>query len=207
MRDIPSAGRRGRPRSFDAEQALDRALEVFRRKGYEGASLSELTKAMGINRPSMYAAFGDKEDLFRKALDRYTDRMMMDMREAAKKSTARAFIERLLHGVVESVTSCKQARGCLTVTGALACGDESESIRQELIFRRGQTQRFILERLRRAKQQGELPGDSNPGDLARYFATVVQGIAVQSASGATAAELRRVSDMALKAWPASLRDA
>jgi len=157
---------------------------------------------MGINRPSMYAAFGDKEDLFRKALDRYTDRMMIDMREAAKETTARAFIERLLHGVVESVTSSKQAPGCLTVTGALACGDGSESVRKELVFRRGQTERFIFQRLRQAKKQGELPAASAPSDLARYFATVVQGIAVQAASGATAAELRRVSDTALKAWPA-----
>ena len=201
MPDITQSRQPGRPRSFDPEDALDCALEVFRRKGYDGASLSDLTRAMGINRPSMYAAFGDKEDLFRKALDRYTGRMMMYMGAAAREKTARGFIERLLQGVAQSVTDSKQAPGCLTVTGAIACGEESEPIRKELIARRGQTERFILERLKRAKKDGELPGEANPADLARYFATIVQGMAVQAASGTSCAKLRRVAKTALKAWP------
>ncbi|HVH89749.1 MAG TPA: TetR/AcrR family transcriptional regulator [Terriglobales bacterium] len=201
MREITAVRHPGRPRSFDTEKALDRALQVFSKKGYEGASLSDLTEAMGINRPSLYAAFGDKENLFRKALDRYTERTMTYMQEALKEKTARRFVECLLRGTAEAVTDSSHARGCLTVTGALACGDESEPIRKELISRRRAAERLIFERLKRAKQEGDLPAESKPVDLARYFATVVQGIAVQAASGASRAELLRVAETALKVWP------
>ena len=95
---------KGRPREFDADEVLDRALEVFWRKGYEGASLSELTEAMGINRPSLYAAFGNKEELFRKALDRYADGPAAYTREALNAPTARGVLERLLHGAAEALT-------------------------------------------------------------------------------------------------------
>jgi AcrR family transcriptional regulator len=191
----------GRPRSFDVHKALDCALQVFRRKGYEGASLSDLTAAMGINRPSLYAAFGDKETLFRRALDRYTERTMSSMREALEEKTARGFVERLLRGAAVLQTKPGNPQGCLTVTGALACGEESEPIRRELICRRGQIERLISDRLRKAKKEGELPAGSNPADLARYLATVIQGMAVQASAGATRAELRRVAETALQAWP------
>ncbi|HWC19756.1 MAG TPA: TetR/AcrR family transcriptional regulator [Terriglobales bacterium] len=201
MSGIRAARPPGRPRSFNSEEALDRALEVFRRKGYEGASLSDLTKAMGINRPSMYAAFGDKENLFRKALDRYTEQTKMYMREAMQEKTARAFIERLLRGAAEWTTDCRRAPGCLTVTGALACGDESQPIRKELICRRSQNEQLIFKRLKQARKSGELPAECKPSDLSRYFATVLQGMAVQAASGTSRAELLRVVETSLIAWP------
>src|SRR5438552_872534 len=99
-----SAAPRGRPRAFDADKALDRALQVFWRKGYEGTSLSDLTRAMGINRPSLYAAFGDKEALFRKVLDRYVEGPSAYVREALEEPTARAVVERLLLGTAELLT-------------------------------------------------------------------------------------------------------
>src|ERR1700745_989586 len=116
----------GRPRTFDAEKALGEALNVFWRKGYEGASLSDLTEAMGINRPSMYAAFGDKRSLFHKALERYSDGPALFMREALNEKTARGVAERLLRGAVEMNTSPGNPPGCLMVQGALACGTEAE---------------------------------------------------------------------------------
>src|SRR5437588_3573741 len=109
----------GRPRTFDAEKALDRALKVFWRKGYEGTSLPDLTKAMGINRPSLYAAFGNKESLFRKALDRYAEGPAAYMREALNKPTARAVAERLLGGTIDLLTDRRNPRGCHMVHGAL----------------------------------------------------------------------------------------
>jgi AcrR family transcriptional regulator len=191
----------GRPRAFNVETALDRAVEVFRRKGYEGASLSDLTKAMGINRPSLYAAFGDKEALFRKALDRYVARTMSFVEEALRERTARRFVERLLRGAAELQTEMRNAPGCLTVHGALACGDGSEPIRKELIGRRKRVESVIRERLKRAKSEGELPADSSPSDLARYFATVIHGMAVQASGGANRRKLERVVETALSAWP------
>src|ERR1051325_3475900 len=104
---------RGRPRQFDTEKALDRALTVFWQKGYEGASLLDLTRAMGINRPSLYAAFGNKEALFRKALDRYAEGQAAYIRAALEAPTARAVAERLLHGTVELLTDPRNPRGCL----------------------------------------------------------------------------------------------
>jgi len=191
----------GRPRAFDVDQALDRALKVFWRKGYAGASLSDLTKAMGINRPSLYAAFGDKEGLFRKALDRYVHGPGAYVREALNQPTARAVVERLLQGTAGSVTDPHNPRGCLYVQGALACGKEGDSIRRELISRRAAGEVEIHRRLKRAKAEGDLPRDSNPADLARFIATVSQGMAVQAAGGASRKELQRVIQTALRAWP------
>ena len=201
MRDKSPVRPPGRPRSFDPEKALDCALQVFRQKGYEGASLSDLTEAMGINRPSLYAAFGDKESLFRKALDRYSNTAMEYLHETLTEKTARGFVERLLRSAAEQLTDPHSPPGCLTITGALACKDESQSIRKELICRREQTERCISVRLKQAKKAGELPADSKPADLARYFATVLQGMAVQASGGASRAELHRVADLALNAWP------
>src|SRR5579872_666777 len=112
---------KGRPREFDVEKALNRALTVFQRKGYEGTSLPDLTKAMGINRPSIYAAFGNKESLFRKALDRYVGKASGLLSTALAEPTARAVTEHLLRGAIDS--SCNgKVRGCLLVQGALSCG-------------------------------------------------------------------------------------
>jgi AcrR family transcriptional regulator len=192
---------KGRPREFDAEQALDRALKVFWRKGYEGASLPELTRAMGINRPSLYAAFGSKEGLFRRALDRYAEGPAAFVQEALHEPNARAVAERLLAGAVGLVSDPRNPRGCLMVQGALACGEAAESVRRELAARRAAAEAALRGRLERARAEGDLPAGADPADLARYLFTVVRGISVQAAGGATGGELRRVAAMALRAWP------
>src|SRR5438094_4700649 len=120
----------GRTRQFDVDEALDRALEVFWARGYEGATLPELTRAMGINRPSLYAAFGNKEQLFRKALDRYAEGPARYVREALEESTARAVAQQLLRGTIDLATDRRHPRGCLMVQGALACGETAECIRR-----------------------------------------------------------------------------
>jgi AcrR family transcriptional regulator len=191
----------GRPRSFDLDKALDRALQVFRQKGYEGASLTDLTRAMGINRPSLYGAFGDKETLFRKALDRYFTGPAAYINEALQETAARAVAERLLRGAAELQTNPHSPPGCLSVQGALACGEVAEPIRQELILRRGKGEAAIRDRLKRAKSEGDLPPDSNPADLARFLTVVMFGMAVQAAGGASRRELERVVQIAMQAWP------
>jgi AcrR family transcriptional regulator len=193
---------KGRPREFNADKALSCALTVFQRKGYEGASLPDLTRAMGINRPSLYAAFGNKESLFRKALDRYSDSRAACFRQALSAPTVRASIEQLLRGIVGALTDPKSPPGCLIVHGALACGKESDPIRKELISRRLAGETAIRRRLQRAKSEGDLPKNANPADLARYFATVLHGLSVQAASGAKRADLLKVVQTALRAFPA-----
>ena len=191
----------GRPRSFDVDKALDRALQVFWRKGYEGTSLADLTGAMRINRPSLYAAFGDKEALFRKVLDRYADGPVGYLREALNEPNARAVVERLLGGAADLLSDPRNPRGCLLVQGALACGSEADRVRRELISRREAGETALRRRFQRAKAEGDLPGDVDAGDLARYVAAVIHGMSVQAAGGATRKELRRVVEMALRAWP------
>ena len=198
--------KRGRPRGFDADKALDRALRVFWRKGYEGTSLPDLTRAMGINRPSLYAAFGNKQALFRKAMDRYEEGPGAYVRRALEEPTARRVVTALLRGGIEMGSKRGNPRGCFSVQGALACGDSGECVRKEMCARREAWVAALRARLERAKSEGDLPGDANPATLARYVATVLNGMAVQSAGGASAAELRRVAEMALRAWATVIRN-
>src|SRR6202047_772754 len=151
----------GRPRSFDAGKALDRAVEVFWRKGYEGASLSDLTKAMGINRPSLYAAFGDKDKLFRKVLDRYAEGPASYSRAALQEATSRAVVERLLYGTADVLTSPGSPRGCLLVQGALVCGNGADSARRELISRRMAGEAALRERLNQGRPGGALAREAD----------------------------------------------
>src|SRR5271155_297285 len=126
----------GRPLGFDPAKALDKALRVFWKHGYEGASLTDLTEAMGINRPSMYAKFGNKEELFRKALDRYTKLAGSSREEALEEPTARGAVEKILLGSADALSEPGHPRGCLMVQGALTCGDASDAVRRELSARR-----------------------------------------------------------------------
>jgi AcrR family transcriptional regulator len=191
----------GRVRQFDADVALDRALEVFWARGYEGATLPELTKAMGINRPSLYAAFGNKEQLFRKALDRYQTGPMSFLSEALKEPTARAAAEAIFSGFIRMQRNREKARGCLVVSSALASGDEAETVRQELAQLRQSIVAVFRKRFERAVEDGDLPKGTDGATLGRYIATVLNGLAVQAASGTPEKELRLVAALAMQAWP------
>jgi AcrR family transcriptional regulator len=191
----------GRPRAFDPDTALEAALRVFWTKGYEGTALSDLTAAMGINRPSIYATFGNKEALFRKALDRYNVKMTGFTADALKEPTARAVAERLMVGTADLLSCPGNPKGCLMVQGALACGVEADPIRKELISRRATGEAALRERFERAKVEGDLPAGADPGDLARYVVAVMHGMSVQSAGGASRQELQGVIDLSLRAWP------
>jgi AcrR family transcriptional regulator len=201
MKSNQARSQLGRPRAFDADRALDRALAVFWRNGYEGASLPALTKAMGINRPSLYAAFGNKEALFRKAVDRYERGAAGYAYKALKKPTAREVVEALLEGVVALLTKPQNPGGCLMVQGALACGENAKSVRQEMASRRAAGVAAIRRRFQRAIDEGDLPASADASVLARFVATITHGLAVQAASGASRKELLRVKDMFLRMWP------
>jgi len=191
----------GRPREFNVDKALDRALKVFWRRGYEGASLPELTKAMRISRPSLYAAFGNKESLFRKAIDRYVEGPAACIRDALGEPTARSVAERLFRASVDLLTDSRNPHGCFLVQGALACGNSADCMRQEMARRRDEFVVALRERFKLAVAEGDLPSDVDPGDLARFVATVLHGMSVQASSGASRRELERVAQIALRAWP------
>jgi len=201
MKSEIAAAPRGRPRAFDSEVALDRAMHVFWTKGYEGASLSNLTRAMRINRPSLYAAFGNKEELFLKVLDRYANGPLAYFRKALAAPKAREVIEQILLGAADMATDPKLPAGCLMVQGALACGDSAGSVQKEVAARRAASEVALHRRLQRAKREGDLSPQADPAELARYIMTVLQGMAVQGANGAKRDQLRRVARTALRAWP------
>ena len=192
----------GRPREFDVAQVLDRALLVFWRNGYEGASIAELTGAMGINPPSLYAAFGNKEALFRKALDRYAELLAKFWDDAFEAVTARGVVEYLLRESANFLTDPRNPPGCLLVRGALACSEGAEAIQRELGARRDAGVIKLRERLKTARNDGEMPSSLEPADYARYIMTVIEGMSVRAAGGATRAELHKVADTALRTWPA-----
>jgi AcrR family transcriptional regulator len=190
----------GRPREFDTDAALDKALEVFKKKGFEGTSLPDLTTSMGISRPSLYAAFGNKEMLFQKALDRYNEKMTGYLEEALAAPTAHEAVKRLLTGVIDN-NKCKGAKGCLNVQGALVCGDDAESVRQDLAARRARIEWMLRQRFERALAEGDLPTGTSAADLACLVSTVMYGMVVQVNGGVAPDTLRGMVDMTLKAIP------
>lgn len=192
----------GRPRGFDRDEALDRALRVFWQKGFDGTSLTDLTAAMGINRPSLYATYGDKETLFRLAIERYVKVVACHVQRALEQPTARAVVEQLWHGSIELVRNPENPRGCFLVQGALVCSDAAQSVQQALAQQRLQGEVALRRRFERAVAEGDLPDDVNVTDLARFVSTVSHGLAVQAAGGATVAELEAVAALAMQAIPA-----
>lgn len=193
----------GRPREFDTELALERAMEVFWRQGYEGTSLSDLTQALGITRPSLYAAFGNKEALFRRVLARYEARAGAYRPKALAAPTAREVARQLLDGAAALHGDKANPAGCLGVQGALACGVEAGAIRAELIAHRSEGEKAIRQRLKRAKMEGDLAADADPAALASYLSAVLYGMAVLAAGGASRKELVHVADTAMQGWPSA----
>jgi AcrR family transcriptional regulator len=192
-------GVQGRPRTFNIDIVLEQALLVFWRKGYLGTSLTDLTEATGLNRPSLYAAFGNKETLFRKALDRYSDRKTAYLRDALEEPTARRAIERMMQGGVDLVTNPGNPSSCLAVQSLLACADPDDPLHQELAERRAASELAIRVRFERAISEGDLPPDADPAALARFVVTVNFGLSVQAASGTSRTELLKVVQIALQA--------
>jgi len=196
----------GRPREFDAETALDQAMEVFWRHGYEGATIAQLTEAMGINPPSLYACFGNKEGLLKAALDRYTKLRGVWMDEVVAAPTARAVAERMLMGIADKQTDPANPPGCLLVQGGIACGTGSESVPFELAARRAQNEDQLRDRFVRAKAEGDLKPTSDPAALARYVSAVSVGMGVMASSGSDREALRQVASVAVQAVEAQSTD-
>jgi len=163
--------------------------------------MAELTSEMGIAKPSLYAAFGNKEELFKKALDLYERSKLAYMTEALKETTSRHMAERLLMGALEMQTSNCDPKGCLGVISAVACGPEASSIRECVIERQKSSREALINRLDQYKKEGDLPSDIEPEALARYLTALLQGLSVQAGAGASREELKTLVDMALRTWP------
>jgi AcrR family transcriptional regulator len=192
---------RGRPREFCVDQALVAALRVFWSKGYEGASMTDLTEAMGITRPSLYAAFGNKEALFRKALDLYETEKLSYIGEALKAPTARGVAQHLLEGALANQTNTDEPHGCLGVISSVACSAEAESIRSDVLERGKIAHAALIQRMERAIAEGDFNGPVDADGITKYLTALLQGMAVQAGAGATREELQRLVDTSLMVWP------
>jgi AcrR family transcriptional regulator len=188
----------GRPRGFDEDAALEAAMQVFWEKSYEGATIADLTQAMGINRSSMYAAFGDKESIFRRVMERYRADRMTYIRQALAQPSLRRVVAGLIHGTAEFLARPDNPRGCLSIQGALACGTDAEQVMLAMIDWRKNGEAALKKRLQQAQSEGELPAQIQPADFARYLSSLMAGLSVQAANGATRADLRRGAEIALR---------
>lgn len=194
---------RGRPRQFDKEKALDTALKLFWEHGYEGTSIALLAASIGINVPSLYAAFGNKEALFLEAVKSYSAANGGFYHEALKKETAREVAQHILDHEVKLVTMPDAPDGCLMIQGALVTSPESEKIREMMAGLRRTAEKWMEERFVRARREGDLPADADPAGLACYLMALNSGIAVQAKSGASRRELKKVVDIAMRNWPSA----
>lgn len=191
----------GRRREFCVEKALDAALCVFWRKGYEGASYTDLTEATGVERPALYSAFGNKEALFRRALELYHERYQYFIPEALDLPTARDVAAHLFYRSIELNTRYPDHTGCLIINGALAGADEAEPVRQALIETRTAGEAQLRERFEQAKTKGDLPETAKPAALAAFVMAVLHGMAVQAKAGFSREMLEAVAEQALSTWP------
>jgi len=191
----------GRPRAFDSDIALEKALNVFWRKGYDGTSLADLTEAMGINKPSLYSAYGNKEQLFLKAIELYENRPCSFFLPALEKPTAYEVAEFMLFGAANNLADDSHPQGCVIIQGALSCSDSAETIKEALINKRLDGEAKLTARFKYAQEQGDLPASADPSALARYLGTVVQGMTIQATNGSNAEQLREVAHLALLAFP------
>jgi len=185
---------RGRPRSFDRGKALERAMHLFWRQGYEATSVSDLTRAMGINPPSLYAAFGDKEHLYLEALERYQQRRLESVSKwFDEEPTAKAAMHRLL------IEAARELRGSMLVLSATQCS--AESLQPELAGRRSSMRAIVKARIDRGVREGELPRGTDSNALTDFYSAVFQGMSLQAREGATRKRLLATAEAAMRAWP------
>jgi len=194
---------RGRPRAFDEEEVLDVAMRLFWEHGFDGTSMSELTEAMGINRRSVYAAFGNKEALFTAALERYLAGPGAFVEKARALPTAREVAEAFLRGSVEAFTSSDRPSGCMAVHSGLCCSDAAAAIRSDLAARRVAGVDAFRERFDRAQLDGDLPPDVDTRALASYIVALSNGISIQANSGIGREALTRTVEFVLSTWPSA----
>ncbi|MGW6916160.1 TetR/AcrR family transcriptional regulator [Kitasatospora sp. NPDC054939] len=191
---------RGRPRSFDRDAALEQAVRLFWQHGYEATSIADLTAAMGIRPPSLYAAFGDKRALFTEAVARYQDcHGAYATRALAEEPTARAAVARMLHEAAAEATDPEHPWGCLLISSAVNC--TTPEVALELRELRERNVRALEARIRADVAAGRERPEADPALLARFTATVLQGMSQQARDGADRAGLERVAAAAMLVWP------
>ena len=193
----------GRPISFDRADALERAMVLFWRYGYEATSVSDLTTAMGISPPSLYAAFGDKKRLFLEAVALYMARGPVTLEAGLRASaTAREAVANLLRAAAEAFTGPDTPAGCMLVSAATNCTAAAADIQAALGEIRLGNERLLRDRIKLDVDEGRLPAGTDAGALASLYMAVIQGMSTQARDGAGRPKLLAIADAAMQAWPA-----
>jgi AcrR family transcriptional regulator len=193
----------GRPRAFDRERALTIAMDLFWRHGYEGTSTAQLTTAMGIAAPSLYAAFGAKDQLYREALALYQSQHGNYFNDALSAAIpAKEAIFTLLKGAARQFTGAGHAAGCMVATANIHSASDNSAIAAEVRTARMAAKTSIQHRLELAVAVGELPAQTDTIAFAAYLAMAIQGMAVQAHDGTSLAELEKMAELTMRAWPA-----
>ncbi len=191
----------GRPRTFDEDAVLEQALHLFWDRGYEGTALSVLLTRTKLTKSSLYKAFGSKEGLFQRVLDRYEDRHLSFRHEALAQESPRAIVAAILHGMVDLHAGDGTPPGCLGTNAALACSPAADAIRCQVAGGREAFREILRDRLAATAETAPLPFGMDPDVAASLVQTMIQGLAVQAKSGASKEELDRVADAFLMSWP------
>ncbi|WP_410012524.1 TetR/AcrR family transcriptional regulator [Sodalis sp. C49] len=200
-RSLPGETTRGRPRQFDPEVALVAAMRVFWKNGYAGASISTLLKAMGINRASMYAAFGNKEALFRQVLDRYEREKSAYMLDALQQPTARGVAEQLLRGTLALQAEGDNPRGSMSIVHSVSSAPGDESVRQYVLERGAYWRMRLIERIERAQAEGDFGSEFDARSLALSLKATTDGLLIAAGTGTSDAELKGIVQTFLIMWP------
>ena len=194
----------GRPREFDLETALDRAMEIFYTKGYEATTLDDLTAAMGIKRPSLYASFGNKEALFLQVLERYGERSALDAQTVlTSQSDVRKAVEAFLYLAAEWHVQRSQMRGCLIANSSSDCREEQPNICRRIQQLHRKNEAILFQRLQQGVEIGELPPNTDTRGLAQFFYGVTQGMAVLARGQHNPEIIWNMAKFAMQAWPDS----
>ena len=191
----------GRPLSFDRDGALEKAMYLFWQQGYEGTSISELTEAMGISPPSLYAAFGDKKQLFLAAIQRYMNSSESSPDAIRDAASAREAIETMLRTAAISHTQRGCPPGCLLISGAVNLSSASQDVRDEVVRIRSKVEKAVRDRLKRGIEEKELPPNTDAASLAAFYISITQGMSMQAQDGAKRERLFQIAENAMRAWP------
>lgn len=194
----------GRPRKFDKEIALNNALDVFRRKGFEATSMTDITQAMGINRPSVYAAFGNKEALFALALERYVAGPIAYLKDVLEEKTSREVVRQMLMKSADLLTCLEKPTGCLVINSSISSELEAAGIQEQIVMALHQNERKLQGRFEQAIAEGDLPPETDANLLAKYITTIHKGMSIQASHGSNKEELIGVINVVLASWPGKL---
>ncbi|AOA59510.1 TetR/AcrR family transcriptional regulator [Acinetobacter larvae] len=201
--DVPITApkKRGRPKCFDEQQALERAMLLFWQYGYEATAISDLTQALQITAPSLYSSFGDKAQLFKRCLDYYLEHEACPTDLIFKEAkTAKAALELLMYENAKRLVQENKPTGCMLVVATMNCSEHNQPIQHDIVSRRQQSKLKIFKRLLQGQQQGDLPDTVDIQAMTDYYTTILQGLSLQARDGASLAQLNGVVDHAMQTW-------